>query len=82
MAANGAPDSGGEAAEDAPLVDQATLMTSAVAGKSRALSGSLWGRAYLGAYEVTTAEGRLLMVEVLSKGALSRAEPLYLITQD
>ena len=67
MVADGVPDGGGEAAEAPPLVDLNDL--GRVAGKSRALSGGLWGRAFLGAYEVATAEERLRMVEGLSKGA-------------
>jgi len=82
VAADGAPDGGGEAAEAPPLVDLNDL--GRVAGKSRALSDGLWGRAYLGAYEVATAEERLRMVEGLSKGAglallaIPMAEPFTL----
>lgn len=42
---NGAPDGGGEAAEAPALVDLNDL--GSVAGKSRAFSDGLWGRAYL-----------------------------------
>ena len=81
VVADGVPDGGGEAAEAPPLVDLNDL--GRVAGKSRALSDGLWG-AYLGAYEVATAEERLRMVEGLSKGAwlallaIPMAEPFTL----
>jgi hypothetical protein len=39
-----------------------------VAGKSRALSDGLWGRAFLAAYNSSTAEERQRMVEGLGKG--------------
>ena len=42
---------------------------SSAAGKSRALSEGLWGRAFLTAYNSANDEERLRMVEGLGKGA-------------
>ena len=42
---------------------------SSAAGKSRALSEGLWGRAFLTAYNSASDEERLRMVEGLGKGA-------------
>ena len=59
---------GGTGAREAatPLVVFEDL--SPVAGKSRALSDGLWGRAFLVAYNSSTAEERQRMVEGLGKG--------------
>jgi hypothetical protein len=59
---------GGTGAREAttPLVVFEDL--SPVAGKSRALSDGLWGRAFLAAYNSSTAEERQRMVEGLGKG--------------
>ena len=58
---------GGEGAAVTPLVVFEDL--GPAAGKSRALSDGLWGRAFLAAYNSGTAEERQRMVEGLSKGA-------------
>jgi hypothetical protein len=57
----------GDGAIATPLVVFGNL--GPVAGKSRALSDGLWGRAFLTAYNSGTAEERQRMVEGLSKGA-------------
>ena len=62
-----AGDGAGEVAAVLPLVVFEDLGPSA--GKSRALSDGLWGRAFLAAYNSGTAEERQRMVEGLSKGA-------------
>ena len=60
-------DGAGERAATVPLVTFEDL--GQAAGKSRALSDGLWGRAFLASFNSGTAEERQRMVEGLSKGA-------------
>ena len=67
LAAAGADGAGDIGAPIAPLVDLNDF--SPVAGKSRALSEGLWGRAFLTTYARSTDAERVRLIEGLSKGA-------------
>jgi hypothetical protein len=67
LAADDAQGGTGAGVAATPLVDFEDLGPSA--GKSRALSDGLWGRAFMAAYNSSTAEERQRMVEGLGKGA-------------
>jgi hypothetical protein len=66
LAADDAQGGTGAGVAATPLVDFEDLGPSA--GKSRALSDGLWGRAFMAAYNSSTAEERQRMVEGLGKG--------------
>ena len=67
LAAAGADGAGDIGAPIAPLVDLNDF--SPVAGKSRALSEGLWGRAFLTTSARSTDAERVRLIEGLSKGA-------------
>ena len=76
MAEEAEPDlqpAGGGAVGTAPRPTAAPLVVfedlGKAAGRSRALSDGLWGRAFLAAFNSGTAEERQRMVEGLSKGS-------------